>query len=79
MALAMKQDETLNPLDILRFGTDAVMLYPNTVTNLVEQFRGGQRWRIWHGVPYLLGLLTQKFPAASPAPCNIYIRIYNSL
>lgn len=40
MALAEEQNETPNPLHILRRGTNAVMLYANPVTYLIELFGG---------------------------------------
>ena len=52
MALAVKQNEALNPLDILRFGTDAVMLYAYPVAHLIEQF-GGFRRRCSFYFPYI--------------------------
>jgi hypothetical protein len=38
MLLAVKQNEAPNPLNILRFRPDAVMLDPNSVAHLVKQF-----------------------------------------
>ena len=39
VALAMMEDKALDPIHILRFGADAVMLHSDAVANLVEQFR----------------------------------------
>ena len=38
MALAVKQDEALYPLKILRFRADTVMFYAQTGHNLLDQF-----------------------------------------
>jgi len=38
MLLAVKQDEAPNPLNVLRFRPDAVMLDPNSLAHLIEQF-----------------------------------------
>lgn len=39
MALAVKQDEAPDPMLVLRFRTNAVMLDPDLVADLIEQFR----------------------------------------
>jgi hypothetical protein len=39
MALLMKKDEAPNPVHVGRFGTDAVMLYPQMPTNSIEEPR----------------------------------------
>jgi hypothetical protein len=38
MAFTVKQNKTLNPLHILPFGTDAIVLDTDTLADLIKEF-----------------------------------------
>lgn len=40
MALVVKQHESLDPVDIARFGAPGVMVTPDSVADLVQEFPG---------------------------------------
>jgi hypothetical protein len=65
MALAVKQYEALDPLQILRFCTDAVVFDPDFVMDLIEQFG-----RIWN---------RRCICACHHAPLFDYVRINRRL
>jgi len=55
VTFVMKQDVPANPLDILCFSPDTVMLHPKTITHLIEKLRRlrGNRCLVSHYISTL--------------------------
>jgi hypothetical protein len=71
MALMVKQNEALDPMDVSLLGAQAEMPQPNFLTHPVEQARRVGRGRVVHGEIVMLDCAQESYAAHGMWP-NLY-------